>query len=731
MNSARLQCDAVARASLSEPIKREGTELLYRCPYHERHKNGDAHPSLKVNPAKNVFMCGPCGASGTAWQLAAFLAKTDPGDKKVLKAWLRGKGLLPKPAQKRTGGSGRGPVVAEFIHEDASGNPVCKKRRHEPGADGKPKDYTWQRFEGGQWVDGLGTPPLKPPLYRLPEIEDEPLVFLFESHTDVDRAVSMGLAATTSGGADSWRPEYLDTLASKSVCLIPDNDPAGGRYQVTVCAGLYGKVLSLKVVSIAPHPDFRRWADAGGTVDLLHRLHTEAPEWKVADGSELLNSTVAFVRRFVSLTTAQKVAVALWAAHTHALESAGFTPYLNINSAEKESGKSRLLEVLKLLVANPWGTENASAAAMVRKIHGGFENGKPVTVLFDERDSQTGADKERAEAIRGILNSGYERGGCYTRCVGEGSKMVVMDFNTFGAKALAGIGCLNDTVASRSIPIRMKRARRGKVGRFRRCGKEGRKILGEGADLKVRLEAWCICNLGVLADAEPKIPEPLSDRQADCCEPLLAIADEAGGDWPTAARAALVELCVGAQEDDDSIGVRLLADIKRVLYPKDDDGNPLPEIERIASGDLAKSLGEMEDRPWAEWGKMQKPITQPQIARLLSRYDIAPKTVRLPGDRRLKGYEREQFAEAWALYLPPDSPTSPSTPDLIRDSVTTRENTGEEGAFQCVTADSCHASENGVSANKDGACHGVTDREPGADGETGEAAEPVFEEGQL
>lgn len=66
-----LSCEAIARAALGEPLKREGVELLYRCPRRERHSNGDAHPSFKVNPRKNVWACFVCGVGGTAWQLAA------------------------------------------------------------------------------------------------------------------------------------------------------------------------------------------------------------------------------------------------------------------------------------------------------------------------------------------------------------------------------------------------------------------------------------------------------------------------------------------------------------------------------------------------------------------------------------------------------------------------------------------------------------------------------------
>jgi len=82
-----LQCETVARAALAGPLRRERKELVWRCPNHE-----DQHPSLKINREKNVWMCGPCGASGNAWELAAFLARVKPSDRPAVAAWLRERG---------------------------------------------------------------------------------------------------------------------------------------------------------------------------------------------------------------------------------------------------------------------------------------------------------------------------------------------------------------------------------------------------------------------------------------------------------------------------------------------------------------------------------------------------------------------------------------------------------------------------------------------------------------
>ena len=72
-----------------------------------------------------------------------------------------------------------------------------------------------------------------------------------------------------------------------------------------------------------------------------------------AAAEALLDELVAYVRRYVVLKDSQAETVALWIMHTHAIDAADVTPYLAILSAEKRSGKSRLLEVLSLLVARP------------------------------------------------------------------------------------------------------------------------------------------------------------------------------------------------------------------------------------------------------------------------------------------------------------------------------------------------------------------------------------------
>src|SRR5215469_496369 len=107
----------------------------------------------------------------------------------------------------------------------------------------------------------------------------------------------------------------------------------------------------------------------------------------VFDASHLMNAVYNYVRRFVYLSKEQEVVIALWVFHTYAADSAETTPYLAVTSAEKQSGKTRLLEVLSTIVAEPWFTGRVTAAVLVRKV----DDKKP-TLLLDESDAAFGSE---------------------------------------------------------------------------------------------------------------------------------------------------------------------------------------------------------------------------------------------------------------------------------------------------------------------------------------------------
>ncbi len=336
------------------------------------------------------------------------------------------------------------------------------------------------------------------------------------------------------------------------------------------------------------------------------------------------------IRRYVVLSDPQATATTLWVAHCHAFAAAEATPYLNVTSAVKQSGKTRLLEVLEPIVPASWLTGRVSAAVLTRKV-----DAETPTLLLDESDAAFKHDCEYSEALRSILNSGYRRSGICSLCVGQGAGLTYRDFSTFCPKAIAGIGALPDTVTDRSIRITLKRrAPYEWVERFRQ--RDAPRI---GEPLRAQLAAWRGTAVEELRDAEPALPTELSDRAADVWEPLIAIADLAGNDWPTRARGAATALSGMASSDDDTLAICLLADVGQVFTE-----------ETIGSADLVDRLVRLEDRPWAEWTGGQ-PITQARVARLLKPFGTRPTKLRF-GARTANGYTTRMFADPWSRYLP-------------------------------------------------------------------------------
>src|SRR6185295_5130547 len=184
-------------------------------------------------------------------------------------------------------------------------------------------------------------------------------------------------------------------------------------------------------------------------------------------------------------------------------DAADNTPYLAIGSAEKRSGKTRLLDFLDAMCCLPWRAVTPSEAVTFRKI----EADQP-TLLLDEADAIFGRGQEH-EGLRAILNAGYRRrGSSVPRVVGDGAKMRAQDFKTFCPKAIAGIGRLPDKVADRSIRIEMRRKRRSDtVARWRE-----REAPAAAVPLRDSLAAMMTGRVGLLIDARPALPDELNDR---------------------------------------------------------------------------------------------------------------------------------------------------------------------------------------------------------------------------
>ena len=364
------------------------------------------------------------------------------------------------------------------------------------------------------------------------------------------------------------------------------------------------------------------------------------------DGARILDDVAEFIGRYVAFPTPHALtAVALWAAHTHAPAAWYVTPRLVLDSAEPGSGKTRVLELLALLVLRPEMTISATVAAIFRMLAV-----QPYTLLFDEVDAifnpKNGGNYED---LRALLNAGYKRGATIARCVGDAKKMTVQRFTVFAPVALAGLaGRMPSTITTRSVTIHMRRRAPGeRVEPFRE-----RYAAVEAAPLRESLADWLAAVEVDLVDARPAMPRGVEDRAAEVWEALLAVADAAGGDWPARARAACRYFVLNSDPGELSFGVRLLGDV-RELFERE-------QLDRMPSAAVVDALVKLDESPYADlWGK---PLDQRRLAKELQRYGVQSGVIKMPDGSTPRGYRIDGptgLMDAWRRYVP--TPATPAT----------------------------------------------------------------------
>jgi hypothetical protein len=232
-------------------------------------------------------------------------------------------------------------------------------------------------------------------------------------------------------------------------------------------------------------------------------------------------------------------------------------------------------------------------------------------------------------ALTGILNSGHKRAMAYvSRCVRVKDAFVVVNFPTFCAMAVARIGTLPAALESRSIVIHMQRAAPGE--KVVRLTEQHRETLRK---LKGRISKWASGGgTAKLKNADPAMPQDLSNREADNWRHLVAIADIASDEWGLIARLAPRQL---TKRPEPSKGEDTLNEIKQ-LY----EANPAQT--RYLSADLCHMLNSTLTEQDEKW-------TPSTLARILRAFRIFPKAMRIDG-KIVRGYERSQFENAWARY---------------------------------------------------------------------------------
>ena len=341
------------------------------------------------------------------------------------------------------------------------------------------------------------------------------------------------------------------------------------------------------------------------------------------------------LRRFVYFDDEhQPVAVVLYCAATYVVAAAETFPILALMSAVRRCGKDRLQDAIEPVVARPWRVIRPSESVLFRKI----DRDKP-TLMLNEVDT-IWSEKNEHEGLRAVLNAGNRKGTTVARTVAKGKTFDLVDFEIYGAKIIAGIGSLPETVRDRSIVVTM--VRKGAGDPIERLRSRDAHALGRPIGDAL---AGILVDVDDLTLDPAELPDALDDRAQDGWEPLLALAKLAGGHWPSRAWAAAVALSSERDDpDDESLGILLLRDIRTALG---DD-------PRLTTAQLIERLLVIELSPWNDM--YGKPITGRKLAKLLRPFGIKPHR-----DRAGSVYAISQFTDAWSRYLPREAATTVTT----------------------------------------------------------------------
>lgn len=371
------------------------------------------------------------------------------------------------------------------------------------------------------------------------------------------------------------------------------------------------------------------------TIAAAGKFEDPEPWPEPVNGALLLDEIVAVFQRYVFADTYVYWAVALWALFSHCFQSVYVYPILSITAATKKAGKTTLMQVLSAIVRRPFLVVSMTAAVFYRIC----ERYEPST-LMDEADRFLNDNPE----LCGLINSGHTPGTVVPRCVGEDHE--VEWFTTRMPLAISGIGKRAETIADRAITIAMRRQAPTERREHLRLDR-----LSDLEPLRQKAARWTLDHADVLKIADPTLPDELTDDRArDNWRTLIMIADAAGGEWPLRARRAALALTEN-EDENQSISEQLINDLFTLF---NDEGHQ--DCERIESSEIAAYLHKLENRPWAEWGRAQRPIAPAGIARLLRDHltakgkPLKPDHWRDGPDKTIRGWRREDLQDVFDRY---------------------------------------------------------------------------------
>lgn len=356
----------------------------------------------------------------------------------------------------------------------------------------------------------------------------------------------------------------------------------------------------------------------------------------------LISRIEDYITQYVTLMEPKaSLPIALWIVATHCYLAFDAFPYLVITSPTKQSGKTRLMEIVGFSAANPETLPAASASQIYHAV-----NDKFPTLLIDEAESLA---SEAASDQRVILNVGYRRGSKKKLVLGG----ELVEFDTYCPKVFVLIGDVYDTLRDRSINLIMQRAEPKRRFLYMTAQGEGTGLAEEVKTALGKFETAegprfhdtdlmrAINNgyadfkgLPFLRDRDEEIWTPLfviceamcPERLAD----LTAVAVDMSAAKTGEARKYYSSKVDETKMEDDHYAKQLLADM--VIIMEEEKKRPAQKqanghvLIAISGDDAIARLKAIPASPWRTYKGIG--LTRHAMAALLGRFGIQTKTIR-------------------------------------------------------------------------------------------------------
>jgi hypothetical protein len=317
--------------------------------------------------------------------------------------------------------------------------------------------------------------------------------------------------------------------------------------------------------------------------------------------------------------------LALWAVHTWVFKRFDATPYLCVTAATKQAGKTRLMELLRMITRNGRMFGDMTPAALFRML--GAYDGE-VTTFYDEAERLSGG---AAGVMRSLMNTGYRVGQMITRAKAGGG---VDEFPVFAPKCFALIGDVNDTLRDRSIVITLQR------------GKPEREFFYSEAEGEARELVNAIAHLFVGGWPTAGHPDFLNGRDREIWSALFGVAEACGLDREamesltacaadlTAAKTAPARKFTKLEGDEDeavaaSYGERAVRDLWSVF--KADE-------KWILTNEVVARLRAIPSGPWRTFKGTG--IDEFSLSSLVRPFGIRPRQIKVAAGKNRRGYVR-------------------------------------------------------------------------------------------